>query len=45
MYRDNGDGSLRIDSGIYVEVEPLVFQSVESPGFSVIFVESQCGWL
>jgi hypothetical protein len=41
--KDNGDGSLSIGSGIYVEVEPLVFQSVESPGSFVIFVENPAG--
>ncbi len=41
--KDNGDGSLRIGSRVYVEVEPLVFQSVESPGFFVIFVENAEG--
>jgi CubicO group peptidase (beta-lactamase class C family) len=41
--RDNGDGSLRIGSGVYVEVEPLVFQSVKNLGFFVIFVENQVG--
>ena len=40
---DNGDGSASIGSGVYVEVEPLVFQSVESPGFFVIFVENEAG--
>jgi len=41
--KDNGDGSLSIGSGVYVEVEPLVFQSVKSPGFFVIFVENAVG--
>jgi len=41
--KDNGDGTLSIGSGVYVEVEPLVFQSVESPGFFVIFVENAAG--
>jgi hypothetical protein len=41
--KGNGDGTLSIGSGVYVEVEPLVFQSVESPGFFVIFVENAAG--
>jgi CubicO group peptidase (beta-lactamase class C family) len=41
--KDNGDGALSIGSGVYVEVEPLVFQNVESPGFFVVFVENQAG--
>lgn len=41
--KDNGDGSLSIGSGVYVEVEPLVFQSLESPGSFVVFVENKAG--
>ena len=41
--KDNGDGTLSIGSGVYVEVEPLVFQNVESRGFFVVFVENQAG--
>jgi hypothetical protein len=41
--KDNGDGTLSIGSGVYVKVEPLVFQNVESPGFFVVFVENQVG--
>jgi CubicO group peptidase (beta-lactamase class C family) len=41
--KDNGDGTLRIGSGNYVEVEPLVFQSMTDPGFFVIFIENQMG--
>jgi hypothetical protein len=38
--KDNGDGTLQIGSGEYQEVEPLVFQNIESPGFFTIFVEN-----
>jgi CubicO group peptidase (beta-lactamase class C family) len=41
--KDYGDGTLKIGSGIYQEVEPLVFQSLENPGFHIIFVENQSG--
>jgi len=41
--KDNGDGTLSIGSGVYVEVEPLIFQNVESPGSFVVFVENQAG--
>jgi CubicO group peptidase (beta-lactamase class C family) len=41
--KDGGDGSLRIGSGVYVEVEPLLFQSVEHPGFFVVFAENAAG--
>ena len=41
--RDNGNGTLRIGSGSYVEVEPLVFQNLDSPGFFVIFVANPAG--
>jgi len=41
--KDNGDGTLRIGSGIYQEVEPLVFQNTEHPNFHVIFAENQDG--
>jgi CubicO group peptidase (beta-lactamase class C family) len=41
--KNNGDGTLRIGSGNYVEVEPLVFQSVNSPDFFVIFIENLMG--
>lgn len=40
---DNGDGTLQIGSGYYQEVEPLVFQNKDNPGFFVIFVENQDG--
>ena len=40
---NNGDGSLRIGSGVYAEVEPLVFQNVKSPGSFVVFIENQLG--
>ena len=39
----NSDGTLRINSGYYKEVEPLVFQNKDNPGFFVIFVENQDG--
>jgi hypothetical protein len=41
--KDNGDGTLSIGSGVYQEVEPLVFQNIERPGFFVIFVENPAG--
>jgi hypothetical protein len=41
--KDNGDGTLSIGSGVYVEVEPLIFQSVDPPGFFVVFVENVAG--
>ena len=41
--KDNNDGTLSIGSGVYVKVEPLVFQNVESPGSFVVFVENQAG--
>jgi hypothetical protein len=45
---DNGDGSIRIGSKQYVEVEPLLFQSQTDPTFFVVFVEDESGdvaWL
>jgi len=41
--KDNGDGTLKIGSGTYHEVEPLVFQSLENPNFHIIFFENQEG--
>ena len=41
--KENGDGTLRIGSGIYQEVEPLVFQNLEHPDFHIIFAENQAG--
>jgi CubicO group peptidase (beta-lactamase class C family) len=41
--KNYGDGTLRIGSGTYVEVEPLVFQNIEYPTSFVIFVENQQG--
>lgn len=38
--RDNGDGTLKIGSGNYEEVEPLVFQNKKSPSFFTVFVEN-----
>ncbi len=38
--KDNGDGTLQIGSGTYHEVEPLVFQNVESPASIVVFMEN-----
>ncbi len=39
----NENGTLSIGSGIYQQVEPLVFQSTTYPNFHVIFVENQDG--
>jgi len=41
--KDNRDGNLKIGSGIYQEIEPLVFQNLKSPGFHIIFVENLDG--
>jgi hypothetical protein len=41
--KNNGDGTLRIGSGSYVEVEHLVFQSVTNLASFVIFIENQMG--
>lgn len=38
--KGNGDGTLKIGSRDYVEVEPDLFQSKESPDFFVVFVEN-----
>ncbi|MCP3924197.1 MAG: beta-lactamase family protein [Desulfobacterales bacterium] len=41
--KDNGDGTLKIGSNNYVEVEPLVFQSKKTPSFFAVFVENKQG--
>lgn len=41
--KDNGNGTLQIGSGVYQEVEPLVFQNVGIPGFFAVFVENPSG--
>jgi len=41
--KNNGDGNLKIGSGIYQEIGPLVFQNLKHPGFHIIFVENQAG--
>jgi CubicO group peptidase (beta-lactamase class C family) len=41
--KNNGDGTVRIGSGTYIEVEPLVFQNVEYPTSFVVFIENQNG--
>ena len=38
---DNGDGTVTIGSGRYVEVEPLLFQSQGDPDFFVVFAEDE----
>jgi CubicO group peptidase (beta-lactamase class C family) len=41
--KNNSNGTLRIGSGTYIEVEPFVFQNVEYPTSFVVFVENQNG--
>ncbi len=40
---NNHDGTITIGSKFYIEVEPLVFQSLADLGFFVIFVEDEQG--
>lgn len=41
--RNNGDGTLKIGSGNYIEVEPLLFQNLKLPDFFVVFIEDGRG--
>jgi hypothetical protein len=41
--KDTGNGTLQIGSGIYRQIEPLVFQNIEIPTLFVVFVESKSG--
>ena len=41
--KDNEDGSIRIGSNTYVEVEPLLFQSIDTPSFFAVFVGNDRG--
>ena len=38
---DEGTGSLKIGSNSYVEVEPMLLQSIEYPSFFVVFTEDE----